>query len=537
MTSALREMIEAFESATPAIQAEMVELASTVGVWAPSPGPQTLAYNTEADETLYGGQAGGGKTDLLIGMSLTKHSRSLILRRFNDDARDIAHRTVDVVGNDSGLNRSTLEWRMEDGRYIEFGGCKAEDDKQRYKGRAHDLKAFDELSDFTESQYLFITNWNRSVDPDQKCRIIGATNPPTTAEGLWIVRRWAAWLDPRHPNPAKSGELRWYVRDQDDNDIEVDGPGEYEVDGIMLKAKSRTFIRSTLNDNPYLKDTDYGATLDQLPAVLRRAYRDGHFDVSLKDADFQAIPTAWVMAAQQRWKPTPPDGVPMCSMGVDCTGGGDDPLVIAMRYDGWYAPMEVVPGREVPMESIGRTTSAHIIQHRRDGAAIVLDMGGGYGGPAYEHLKDNFATDTYENPGEHTIIKAHKGSEASKARTHDRQYGFTNKRSEVIWRFREALDPNQEGGSVIALPPDQEILADLTAPTFEIRNGKIKIEDKVKIKDRLGRSPDKGDAVVMAWSYGTTSYQVKGGDWSRHSRSRSVKPSVNVSHPSRRKRR
>jgi hypothetical protein len=40
----------------------------------PNVGPQTEAYFCEADELFYGGQAGGGKTDLLIGLALTAHS-------------------------------------------------------------------------------------------------------------------------------------------------------------------------------------------------------------------------------------------------------------------------------------------------------------------------------------------------------------------------------------------------------------------------------------------------------------------------------
>ena len=37
--------------------------------WVPNPGPQTQAFLCEADELFYGGEAGGGKTDLGIGLS------------------------------------------------------------------------------------------------------------------------------------------------------------------------------------------------------------------------------------------------------------------------------------------------------------------------------------------------------------------------------------------------------------------------------------------------------------------------------------
>jgi hypothetical protein len=53
--------------------------------WSPNPGPQTQAFVCQADELFYGGQAGGGKTDLGLGLALIAHKRSLILRRINRD--------------------------------------------------------------------------------------------------------------------------------------------------------------------------------------------------------------------------------------------------------------------------------------------------------------------------------------------------------------------------------------------------------------------------------------------------------------------
>ena len=63
-------------------------------VWVPNPGPQTVAFNSLADELYYGGQAGGGKSDLGIGAALTSHEQSLILRRFSADADSLAERAI-----------------------------------------------------------------------------------------------------------------------------------------------------------------------------------------------------------------------------------------------------------------------------------------------------------------------------------------------------------------------------------------------------------------------------------------------------------
>jgi hypothetical protein len=134
----------------------------------------------------------------------------------------------------------------------------------------------------------------------QRCRVVCAGNPPTRPEGLWVNQYWGAWLDPNHPNPAKPGELRWYVRGPNDEDIEVDGRGPHAFDWAKkpLLARSRTFIPSSLADNPDLtRNDDYEAMLDSLPIELQRAYRDGDFTVGISDDDWQVIPSAWIEAA------------------------------------------------------------------------------------------------------------------------------------------------------------------------------------------------------------------------------------------------
>ena len=78
--------------------------------------------------------------------------------------------------------------------------------------------------------------------------------------------------------------------------------------------------------------------------------------------------------------------------------------------------------------------------------------------------------------------------------------------------FREALDPGQPGGSPVALPPDPKLLADLTAPTFEPTPNGIKAEPKEKVCERLGRSTDRGDAVVMSWFHGPR-HSTHAEDW------------------------
>lgn len=461
-------------------------------IWIPNPGPQTDAYFCEADELFYGGKPGGGKTDLGVGLSLTSHKRTLFLRRQREEAKEIGDRLFEALGTRDGWNGQDLKLRTKDGRTIDVGGCNLETDKQKYKGIPHDLKFFDEISDFTESQFRFITIWTRSSTPGQRCRVVATGNPPTTTEGLWVIKYWAPWLDPTHPNPAKPGELRWYLGSED-GDKEVDGPGPHPVEMggkvRMIRAKSRTFIPSELDDNPFLKDTNYISTLAGLTGQAREAYFHGKFDTAMQANPAQVIPTAWVMQAKSRWSPRKPDGVPMCAIGADPTGGGDDECVLAPRYDGWYAELIAKKGKELPL---GSDVAGFILAHRKNEADVILDMGGGYGGGPYERLKENGV-----------LVIPYQGYHATKKRTDGGKLAFANVRSAAYWTFREALDPDQEGGSPIALPDDPQLMSDLTAVEFRVTSRGLQVTPKEDLVKKLGRSTGRGDAVVMAWYGGT----------------------------------
>lgn len=482
----LEDVIAAYTKLSPAQQARVAAdaiAATRTRRWVPNPGPQTEGYFSLADEVFYGGEPGGGKSDLGMGLALTAHQRSLLLRRTNKEAAGLVDRMEGMLGTRDGWNSQEALWKLP-GRRIDIGGCQLESDKQKYKGKPHDLIFFDELPDFLEGQYRFITIWNRSTDPEQRCRVVAAGNPPTTAEGLWVIRYWGPWLDPHHPNPARPGELRWFLEDR-----EYPGPGPYpiEVNGQMqmILARSRTFIPADLADNPDLSRTGYSSVLASLSGDLREAYFKGNFAVGLKDKPGQVVPTQWIREATLRWQPKPPSGVPQCAIALDVSGGGPDPNVLSLRHDAWFGPLVVVPGLETPL---GSECAGLIVTHRRNDSTVIVDMGGGYGGATYLRLRDN-------------SIPAipYKGAEKTTRRTADGKYGFTNVRSAAYWGIREALDPDQPQGSPVALPDDPELVADLTAATFRIGARGIEVESKESVCARLGRSTDKGDAVVMCW--------------------------------------
>lgn len=487
-------MLERVKNFTPEEYKQAVEtakkLAPHFSLWTPNVGPQSAGYHCEADELFYGGQAGGGKSDLVLGLAFTTHQSSLILREFSRDARALALRAQGIVKTSKGFNGQLMEFRYED-KVVEFGGCRNDDEMERYKGRPHDLIAFDEISDFTETRFRFISAWNRSSVKGQRSRILATGNPPTKPEGLWVVKYWGAWLDPTHPNPAKEGELRWYTNDGK-KDIEVDGYGPHLINGEKLYGRSRTFIRARLVDNPFLAETNYESTLSALPSYMRAAYRDGRFDISLKDEERQLIPTKWIVAAQERWKAQgdlPPEGIPMCAIAADPAGSGVDKIELIQRYDHWYSPITTVEKIDSPAQ--GRNLSDEIVKLRKNDCEIVVDMGGGYGDVTWNCLIENI------NPKK---LVAYKGDKESRARTQNGMLEFANQRTQWHWRLMESLDPAIN--SKVMLPDDRELLSDLAAPRFEVKNGVIHLESKKDIKLRLGRSPGKGDVVVMVGSAG-----------------------------------
>jgi hypothetical protein len=462
--------------------------------------PQVAAYNSEADVIGYGGAAGGGKTDLLLGFAGTKHRRSIIFRRVFPSVRGIIERSREIYNargdthaKDS-YNESLHVWRLADGRLVEFGAVQYEKDRKKHQGQPRDFYGFDEATEFPESIIRFLIGWNRTTAPGQKCRVVMTFNPPMDDAGDWVTRFYGPWLDANHPQPARDGELRWFAM-VDGQEQEV-GPEPFEHKGERVIPKSRTFFHASLKDNPILAATGYGATIDAMPEPLRSLLR-GNFSAARGSDPWQVIPGDWVRAAQKRWRETVQPSGHCSALGVDVARGGADQTVIAKRYGNWVAPLVKLPGRSTPD---GPAVAALVMANHEPDAKVHLDAIG-VGTSPFDILKGNGV--------EVTPIIA---SEGSGRMDKSGKLKFRNLRAEMFWRLREALDPTN--GDNLALPPDPELLGDLTAPRWVLSINGIQIESKDDIKERIGRSTDCGDAVAMACWIDTRG-QFEQGKWRR----------------------
>ena len=203
----------------------------------------------------------------------------------------------------------------------------------------------------------------------------------------------------------------------------------------------------------------------------------GEFAASEADS---IIPLPWVEAAVERWYAVTKNDKFTC-IGVDVARYGEDKTCLAFRYENLISQI-VKYERQDTMETTGRVAMA---LDRLPGYAIVDVIGIGAG--VVDRLLEL----------EYSVIPF-ASSEGTVQKDKSGLLGFLNKRSHAWWRMRELLDPANDVG--IALPPDDSLIGDLTAPRWKVNSsGKIQVESKDSLRDRLKRSTDSGDAVVMAF--------------------------------------
>src|SRR5262249_30109844 len=136
---------------------------------------------------------------------------------------------------------------------------------------------------------------------------------------------------------------------------------------------------------PYLRSTNYLAQIMHQPEPLRCKLLKGDFLAGRQDADRQVIPSAWIEEAQQRYVDRKRDpALKMTTIGVDVAHGGPDETVLAPPYGNRFE--ELIKRKGIDTTN-GPAVAALVIEHMRDHCQVNIDLSGGWGGSARDHLE------------------------------------------------------------------------------------------------------------------------------------------------------
>ena len=235
-------------------------------IWQPQPRQAALMRRWE-DEALYGGAAGGGKSDCALAEALRQihipHYRGLILRKTYPQLSELIDRSTELYKSaikEARYNDSKHYWIFPSGAKIFFGSMQHTKDRVNYQGKRYDFIDFDELTQFTWDEYSYLFSRNRPSGPGTRCYIRAQANPGGVGHG---------WVKERFITPAPPMTTIW----EEVNIRHPDGKEE-------KRRRSRVFVPSTVFDNKILleNDPDYLTSLAALPEAERQALLYGDWD-------------------------------------------------------------------------------------------------------------------------------------------------------------------------------------------------------------------------------------------------------------------
>lgn len=335
----------------------------------PQDGPQLAFARCSADVAVYGGAAGGGKSWSIL-FEPAYHLAN------PDFGAVVLRRTYPEITNEGGLwdesmklyprlggvpKFGDLSWRFPSGASVSFGHIQHEKDVIRWQGSQIPLIEFDELTHFTEHQFVYLLSRNRST-----CGVtpyVRATCNPDAAS--WVARWVEWWIDPStgYPIPERAGKARAFVRDGETLRW-FDTKAQAQAAHPGKLAKTFAFIPAKLEDNKILqaKDPNYRGNLEAQGRVERERLLLGNWLVSAAEGEWPAE-----YFGRHLWFPEwpHPDDRAICVISLDPSKG------VGAKYGDWCAATVLVRDNSGNLYADGIGSQAWPIEEAID---QVLDL-------------------------------------------------------------------------------------------------------------------------------------------------------------------
>jgi hypothetical protein len=470
----------------------MAPTADTVEI-KPLLGMQEEFLSRSEFEVMFGGQAGAGSSwamlyePLLFNWTDIPNFVAIYFRRESPQLGDLITQAMDLyrpcgarfVGQDPIYHRAAFLWPS--GAKILFSHMQTLADMQNIHGHQYHRVYVNELTRFPEVMYLYMMSRIRGKEQDFPYGIRSDANPEEDNEGyLWVYDRFVEKLGHQFLKP------RWFVR-QSDRDQEVPRGTSYSISRVMVPKFRR--------ENTHL-NAGYEANLRQLTEKQQKALLLGLW--TLPSLPNQVIPTeAWqrAISGDIKQKGRSKD------FGADFAHWGKDKSVLL--YGIGNQPQWCKSWPQTKTTEFGRIIADSMRHEGLTDTWTAVD-GNGPGAGVGDYLsEDKDVSGRFER----CIQKDHEFAAMVKQRYGGR-IQFDNWRSMAWWKLREDMIRGDIDLSVLHKGSgyfiDWNLLQqDILAHVFTEPEGKIKVISKEDLRkaDKLGRSPDHGDALVM-WNWG-----------------------------------